>query len=78
MSTSNNDELIQLVQDFVSDLGDNLNIEEYGPLLVRLLKEIEIDVAHGHEDNIDGFRSVLNYLGSEIQEKLNGGKWSDD
>ena len=47
-------------------------------MLVRLLKEIELDVVHGYINNIDAFRQVLNDLGGEIQERLNSGNWTDN
>lgn len=77
MPPSNHNEIIQLIQDFARDLGDNVDIEDYGPFLVRLLKEIELDAVHGHEDNFSAFRRVLNDLGGEIQERLNSGEWTD-
>jgi len=74
MSDSIHPEIIQLIQDFARDLGDNIDAEAYFPVLVRLLKEIELDLTHGHEDNFSDFRALLNDLGGEIQERLNGGK----
>lgn len=75
MPSSNHNELIQLIQDFAQDLGDNVEIDDYAQYLVRLLKEIELDLLHGHEDNVIPFRRLLNSLGSEIQERLNSGEW---
>ena len=49
----------------------------YFPVLVRLLREIELDLTHGHEDNASAYRTLLNDLGGEIQERLNGGKWTE-
>ena len=59
-------EIVHIIQDFVRDLGDNIDIEDYFPIMVRLLKEIELDMVHGHEDNL-----------SEIQERLHSGKWTN-
>ena len=70
-------EIVQLIQDFVRDLGDNIDIEDYFPVLVRLLKEIELDMVPGHEDNLSEFVQLLNNVGSEIQERLHSGKWTD-
>ncbi len=66
MTASLHPEIIQLIQDFVRDLGDNLDIEDYLPVLVRTLKEIELDLTHGHEENSDAYRALLNSLGREI------------
>ena len=77
MPLSNNTEIVQLIQDFTRDLGDNVDPEDYPTILVRLLKEIELDMAHGHEDNFSEFLQLLNSLGSEIQERLHSGKWTD-
>ena len=77
MPSSNHNELIQLIQDFAQDLGDNVEIDDYAHYLVRLLKEIELDHLHGNEDNVIPFRRLLNSLGSEIQERLNSGEWVD-
>ena len=51
--------------------------EDYGPFLARLLKEIELDAVHGHEDNDSAIHRVLNDLGGEMQERLNSGEWTD-
>jgi hypothetical protein len=78
MSDSIHPEIIQLIQDFVRDLGDNIDVEDYFPVLIRVLREIELDLTHGHEDNSSAYRILLNDLGGEIQERLNGGKWTED
>jgi len=78
MSHSIHPEIIQLIQDFSRDLGDNIDEEDYFPVLVRLLKEIELDLTHGHEENSSTYRMLLNDLGGEIQERLNGGKWTEN
>ena len=77
MSDSIHPEIIQLIQDFARDLGDNIEVEDYFPVLVRLLREIELDLTHGHEDNSSAYHTLLNDLGGEIQERLNGGKWTE-
>ena len=77
MSDTIHPEIIQLIQDFVRNLGDNIAVEDYFPVLVRVLKEIELDLAHGHEEYTTAFRMLLNDLGGEIQERLNGGKWPE-
>jgi hypothetical protein len=77
MSASIHPDIIQLIQDFAQDLGDNLDIEDYLPVLVRLLKEIELDLMHGHEENSSAYRALLNSLGGEIQERLNSGVWTE-
>ena len=78
MTASIHPEIIQLIQDFVRDLGDNLEIEDYFPVLVRTLREIELDLMHGHEENSGAYRALLNSLGGEIQERLNSGVWTED
>ena len=77
MSDSTHPEIIQLIQDFARDLGDNIDVEDYFPVLIRVLKEIELDLTHGHEDNPSAYHALLNDLGGEIQERLNGGKWTE-
>jgi len=77
MSDSIHPEIIQLIQDFARDLGDNIDVKDYFPVIVRLLKEIELDLTQGHEDNSSAYRALLNELGGEIQERLNGGKWTE-
>ena len=77
MSDSNHPEIIQLIQDFARDLGDNIDVENYFPVFLRLFKEIELDLTHGHEDISSAYRMLLNDLGGEIQERLNGGKWTE-
>ena len=77
MSDSIHPEIIQLIQDFVRDLGDNIDVEDYLPVLVRTLREIELDLMHGHEENSSAFRALLNDLGGEIQERLNSGEWTE-
>ena len=77
MSLDNHSEIVQLIQDFARDLGDNINVEDLFPVIVRLLKEIELDLVHGHEENLRAFQQVLNELGGEIQERLNSGKWME-
>jgi hypothetical protein len=77
MSASIHPEIIQLIQDFVRDLGDNVDIEDYLPVLVRTLREIELDLMHGHEENSSAYRALLNNLGGEIQERLNSGDWRE-
>ena len=77
MSDSINPEIIQLIQDFVRDLGDNIDNEEYLHVLIRVLREIELDLMHGHEENFSAYRALLNDLGGEIQERLNSGKWTE-
>jgi len=77
MSDSTHPEIIQRIQDFARDLGDNNDVEDYFPVLVRLLKEIELDLTHGHEENSSTYRTLLNDLGGEIQERLNGGNWTE-
>ena len=76
MSDSIHPEIIRLIQDFVRDLGDNIDVDDYFSVLVRLLREIELDLTHGHEENSSVYRMLLNDLGGEIQERLNGGKWT--
>jgi len=77
MSDSIHPEIIRLIQDFVRDLGDNIDVDDYFSVLVRLLREIELDLTHGHEDNSSAYRALLNDLGGEFQERLNGGKWTE-
>ena len=77
MSTYDHSEILQLIQDFAHDLGDNVDVEDIYPVLVQLLKEIELDFTHGHEDNKDAFLQVLNDLGGEIQVRLHSGEWTD-
>jgi hypothetical protein len=77
MSLDNHSEIVQLIQDFARDLGDNINVEDLFPVIVLLLKEIELDLVHGHEENLGAFQQVLNELGGEIQERLNSGKWME-
>ena len=77
MSLDNHSEIVQLIQDFARDLGDNINVEDLFPVIVLLLKEIELDSVHGHEENLGAFQQVLNELGGEIQERLNSGKWME-
>ncbi len=77
MPLSDHNEIIQIIEDFAHDLGDNIDIDDYLPFLVRLLKEIELDAVHGHKDNFSAFHRVLNDLGGEIQERLNSGEWTD-
>ena len=77
MSDSIHPEIIQLIQDFARDLGNNIDVEDYFPVLVCTLREIELDLTHGHEDNSNVYRALLNELGGEIQERLNGGKWTE-
>jgi len=77
MPTPLNSEIEQLIQDFTRDLSDNIDPEDLLPVLVRLLKEIELDAMHGHEDNFNAFQMLLNDLGGEIQERLNTGNWTD-
>jgi hypothetical protein len=77
MPTSIQPEIIQLIQDFVRDLGDNIDVEDYFPVLVRTLREIELDLTHGHEENSSAYRMLLNDLGGEIQERLNSGEWTE-
>jgi hypothetical protein len=78
MSDSTHPEIIQLIQDFTRDLGDNIDVEDYFPVLVQVLREIELDLTHGHEENSSAYRMLLNDLGGEIQERLNGGKWTEN
>lgn len=78
MPLSDHSEITQIIQDFARDLGDNIDIEDYLPFLVHLLKEIELDSVHGHKDKISAFRRVLNDLGGEIQERLNSGEWTEN
>jgi len=73
MHPSLHNEINQLIKDFVRDLGDNIDIKDYAPYLVQLLKELELDAVHGHGKNIDDFRDVLNNFGGEIQERVNSG-----
>jgi hypothetical protein len=73
-SLDNHSEIVQLIQDFARDLGDNINIEDLFPVIICLLKEIKLDLVHGHEENLRAFQQVVNELGGEIQERLNSGK----
>ena len=77
MSDSIHHEIIQLIQGFVRDLGDNIDVEDYFPILIRVLRKIELDLTHGHKENSSAYRALLNKLGGEIQERLNGGKWME-